>query len=56
MSINFSKGERISLFKEVFGMKKVVVGLGWDVNVLDIGLDFDFDVFVFMLGVSGKIF
>ena len=55
MSINLSKGERISLSKEAPGMKKVVAGLGWDVNVSDTGSDFDLDVSVFMLGASGKI-
>ena len=30
MSINLSKGQKISLSKEVNGLNKVVVGLGWD--------------------------
>ena len=55
MSINLSKGERISLSKEAPGMKKAAAGLGWDVNVSDTGSDFDLDVSVFMLGASGKI-
>lgn len=55
MSINLSKGERISLSKEAPGMKKAVAGLGWDVNVSDTGSDFDLDVSVFMLGANGKI-
>ena len=29
MSINLTKGEKINLSKEVPGLKKVVVGLGW---------------------------
>ena len=55
MSINLSKGERISLSKEAPGMKKAAAGLGWDVNASDTGSDFDLDVSVFMLGASGKI-
>ncbi|MGB3510685.1 MAG: TerD family protein [Microcoleaceae cyanobacterium] len=55
MSINLSKGERISLSKEAPGMKKAVAGLGWDANVSDTGSDFDLDVSVFMLGANGKI-
>lgn len=55
MSINLSKGERVSLSKEAPGMKKAVAGLGWDVNVTDTGSDFDLDVSVFMLGANGKI-
>lgn len=30
MSISLSKGQKISLSKEVEGLSKVVVGLGWD--------------------------
>ena len=30
MSINLSKGQKINLSKEVAGLSKVVVGLGWD--------------------------
>ncbi|MDY7003762.1 MAG: TerD family protein [Cyanobacteriota bacterium] len=55
MSINLSKGERISLSKEAPGMNKAIAGLGWDVNVSDTGSDFDLDVSVFMLGANGKI-
>ena len=55
MSINLSKGERISLSKEAPGMTKAGIGLGWDVNVSDTGSDFDLDVSVFMLGANGKI-
>lgn len=55
MSINLSKGERISLSKEAPGMKKAGVGLGWDVNVTDTGSDFDLDVSVFMLGANGRM-
>ena len=31
MSISLTKGQKISLSKEVSGLSKVVVGLGWDV-------------------------
>ena len=30
MSVNLKKGEKISLVKEGGGLKKVMVGLGWD--------------------------
>ena len=30
MSVNLVKGQKISLSKEVNGLEKVVVGLGWD--------------------------
>lgn len=31
MSVNLVKGQKINLSKEVGGLKKVIVGLGWDV-------------------------
>lgn len=55
MFVKFSKGYRINFFKDVLGLIKVVIGLGWDVNFIDIGIEFDLDVFVFMLGDNGKI-
>lgn len=30
MSVSLVKGQKINLSKEVAGLKKVVVGLGWD--------------------------
>lgn len=55
MGINLSKGERINLSKEAPSLKKVGVGLGWDTNNTDTGVDFDLDASVFMLGANGKI-
>ena len=55
MGINLSKGERINLSKEAPSLKKVGVGLGWDTNATDTGVDFDLDASVFMLGANGKI-
>ncbi len=55
MTINLTKGERVSLSKEAPGMSKAGVGLGWDVNQTDTGDQFDLDVSVFMLGENGKI-
>lgn len=55
MTINLSKGDRISLSKEAPGLKKVGVGLGWDINATDTGAAFDLDVSVFMLGSNSKI-
>lgn len=36
-------------------MKKVVVGLGWDVNQFDTGGEFDLDAAAFLLADTGKI-
>ena len=55
MGINLGKGERINLSKEAPSLKKVGVGLGWDTNSTDTGLDFDLDASIFMLGANGKI-
>lgn len=55
MGISLSKGGRIDLSKEAPSLKKVGVGLGWDVNVTDTGADFDLDASVFMIDSSGKI-
>jgi tellurium resistance protein TerD len=55
MTINLTKGERVSLSKEAPGMVKAGVGLGWDVNQTDTGHQFDLDASVFMLGEKGKI-
>lgn len=55
MTINLTKGERISLSKEAPGLKKAAIGLGWDINASDTGAAFDLDVSVFMLGGNGKI-
>ena len=48
MGINLGKGERINLSKEAPSLKKVGVGLGWDTNASDTGVDFDLDASVFM--------
>ena len=36
------------------GLKNIMVGLGWDVNAFDSGVDFDLDAAAFMLGADGK--
>ena len=44
MSISLSKGQKISLSKEVMGLSKVVVGLGWDAAKRGIfGSQYDID-------------
>lgn len=32
MTLNLQKGQRINLTKENLGLKKVLIGLGWDTN------------------------
>jgi len=55
MGINLSKGGRIDLSKEAPSLKNVALGLGWDTNDSDTGVDFDLDASLFMLDKSGKI-
>lgn len=55
MPINLSKGQKVSLTKGNPGLKKVAVGLGWDVNAFDSGADFDLDASAFLCGDSGKV-
>ena len=54
MPINLSKGQKVDLTKGNPGLKKIMVGLGWDVNVFDSGEAFDLDAAAFLLGNNGK--
>lgn len=55
MPISLQKGQKVSLTKGNPGLKNVVVGLGWDVNVFDTGGDFDLDAAAFLLTDTGKV-
>lgn len=37
MPINLSKGQKVDLTKKNPGLKKIMAGLGWDVNAFDSG-------------------
>lgn len=54
MSINLTKGQKVSLTKDNPSLKKLMVGLGWDINQFDTGADFDLDASAFLLGENGK--
>ena len=54
MPINLTKGQKVDLTKGNPGLKKLMVGLGWDVNAFDSGADFDLDAAAFMLGDNGR--
>ena len=43
------------LSKSAPGLKKVVVGLGWDTNKFDTGSAFDLDAAAFLLTSTGKV-
>lgn len=54
MAINLTKGQKVDLTKGNPGLKKIMVGLGWDVNAFDSGYDFDLDAAAFLVGADGK--
>jgi tellurium resistance protein TerD len=54
MGISLSKGGNISLTKSEPGLKRIMIGLGWDARATD-GKDFDLDASAFLLTGSGKV-
>jgi len=50
-SIKLSKGGSINLNKQAPGMKKILIGLGWDTQ----GETLDLDASAFMIGKNGKL-
>jgi tellurium resistance protein TerD len=55
MAVNLTKGQKVSLTKDNPSLRKITVGLGWDVNRYDGGNDFDLDASAFLLGANGKV-
>lgn len=53
MALTLSKGQNLSLTKTDPGLKKVLIGLGWDPRATD-GAEFDLDASAYLLGVNGK--
>lgn len=51
MSINLKKGNSFNLSKNEPGLKKLMLGLGWDV----VSQRIDLDASVFMIGANGKL-
>ncbi len=54
MAISLQKGGNVNLSKEAPGLKKLTIGLGWDVRVTD-GTGFDLDGSAFLLKADGKV-
>lgn len=52
--VNLSKGQVINLSKAKPGLKRAMIGLGWDCNKYDGGDDFDLDASVFCENASGR--
>ena len=55
MAVTLRKGQKVDLTKGNPSLKKVLIGLGWDVNKYDGGFDFDLDAAAFLLGDNGKV-
>ena len=55
MAVSLSKGQKVDLTKTNPGIKRIIVGLGWDTNKYDGGNDFDLDASAFVLGDAGKV-
>ncbi len=55
MAVSLTKGQKVDLTKGNPSLKKITVGLGWDVNRYDGGYDFDLDAAAFLLGANGKV-
>ncbi len=54
MPINLTKGQKVDLTKGNPKLNKVMIGLGWDVNMYDSGAAFDLDAAAFMTSADGK--
>ena len=55
MAISLQKGQKVDLTKGNPSLKKLLIGLGWDVNKYDGGHDFDLDAAAFLLNSGGKV-
>uniref|UniRef100_UPI00372D3728 TerD family protein n=1 Tax=Priestia megaterium TaxID=1404 RepID=UPI00372D3728 len=55
MSISLSKGQRIDLTKTNPGLKKGIVGLGWDTNKYAGSQDCDLDACAFLANKSSQV-
>jgi tellurium resistance protein TerD len=54
MALSLTKGQNLSLTKTDPGLKKLIIGLGWDPRATD-GQEFDLDASVFLLADTGKV-
>ena len=55
MAVTLRKGQKVDLTKGNPSLKKILIGLGWDVKRYDGGFDFDLDAAAFLLGANGKV-
>jgi tellurium resistance protein TerD len=55
MTVRLTKGGQVSLNEEVFGLKSVLVGLGWQARAPVIGVPLDLDASAFLLTEKGQV-
>lgn len=54
MAVSLSKGGNVSLSREAPGLKRILIGLGWDARSTA-GADFDLDATAFLLGENDRV-
>lgn len=54
MAVSLTKGGNVSLSRAAPGLRKILLGLGWDARTTA-GADFDLDATAFLLGENGKV-
>lgn len=54
MAVLLTKGGNVSLSRAAPGLKRILLGLGWDARATA-GADFDLDATAFMMGENGKV-
>lgn len=55
MGVSLQKGQRVSIESNGVSVQKFRLGLGWDTNQTDSGVDFDLDASAFLLGDNSKV-
>jgi tellurium resistance protein TerD len=54
VGVSLSKGGNVSLSKSDPGLRRILIGLGWDTRETA-GADFDLDASLFMVGAGGRV-
>jgi tellurium resistance protein TerD len=54
MAVSLTKGGNVSLSRAAPGLKRILLGLGWDARATA-GADFDLDATAFLVGENGKV-
>ena len=55
MAVCLTKGQKVDLTKSNPGIKRLLIGLGWDTNQYDGGSEFDLDAAAFLCGANNRV-